>query len=241
MKHHESFSKIGGLLFDKDGTLFSYDTSWLVVNKELAMIAARGDHTFAEKILSACGMDLNTGSVIPDTLLASGTINEIALAMIEAGSTVKFVDMIKAFKDVIVRSVYVSKQITNLKVFFSRLQQRGFLLGIASNDSEDSIIKTAEHFEFLEYLNYISGCDSGYGCKPDIGMALGFCSATGLEPSQIAIIGDSNRDMDMAQSVGAGLKVAVLTGTGTHSSLSEKSDLCIKDITVLEALLPSFI
>jgi len=42
----------------------------------------------------------------------------------------------------------------------------------------------------------------------------------------------------MGHNANAGLKVAVLTGTGSRESLSAASDYCLNDITELEPLLP---
>ena len=70
-------------------------------------------------------------------------------------------------------------------------------------------------------------------------MVLGFCKATGLSPEQVAVVGDNNHDLHMGHNAGAGLKVAVLTGTGSPASLADASDHCLNDITELETVLPA--
>jgi phosphoglycolate phosphatase len=42
----------------------------------------------------------------------------------------------------------------------------------------------------------------------------------------------------MGHNAGVGLKVAVLTGTGSRETLMAASDHCLNDITELEDLLP---
>jgi phosphoglycolate phosphatase len=69
-------------------------------------------------------------------------------------------------------------------------------------------------------------------------MVLGFCRTVGIEPSAVAMVGDNNHDMHMGRNAGVGLKVAVLTGTGSRETLSAASDICLDDITLLESLLP---
>ncbi len=69
-------------------------------------------------------------------------------------------------------------------------------------------------------------------------MVLGFCKATGLKPAEVAVVGDNNHDLHMGHNAEAGLKVAVLTGTGSRESLAAASDYCLNDITELEGLLP---
>ena len=68
-------------------------------------------------------------------------------------------------------------------------------------------------------------------------MVLGFCAATGLDPHEVAVVGDNNHDLHMGRSAGVGLTVAVLTGTGSQQSLAAASDHCLNDITELETVL----
>ncbi len=117
-------------------------------------------------------------------------------------------------------------------------QARGLKLGVASSDNELSIRRTAERLGFAAFLDFVAGYDSGHGVKPGPGMLLGFCAATGLDPAQVAMVGDNKHDMHMGINAGAGLKVAVLSGTGTRETLSECADIILDDIAALEALLP---
>jgi phosphoglycolate phosphatase len=128
--------------------------------------------------------------------------------------------------------------VTDLAGFFARLHQRGFKLGVASSDNERSIRQTAERFGFARYVDYIAGYDSGFGVKPEPGMVLGFCAATGLSPDEIAMVGDNNHDLHMGLNAGAGLRIAVLTGTGSRESLAAAADHVLDDITAIETLLP---
>jgi phosphoglycolate phosphatase len=229
---------IAGLLFDKDGTLLDYDASWLPVNRQLAAIAAEGDEGLAAHLLSACGMDPLTGQIVPDSLLAAGNTRQISEGLVAAGSKVDVTELTARLDALFSHAADFSVPVTDLAGFFRRLHKRGYRLGVASSDNERSIRNTAVRFGFLDYLDYIAGYDSGHGSKPEPGMVLGFCRATGLAPSQVAIVGDNNHDMHMGRNAGAGLTVAVLTGTGSRETLRAASDYCLDDITALESLLP---
>ncbi|MGF9693243.1 HAD-IA family hydrolase [Rhizobium sp. 0TCS1.26] len=232
---------IRGLLFDKDGTILRYDESWGPVNREAARIAAAGgDSAFEERLLIACGMDPVTGRTMADSLFAAGTAAQIAAGLVEAGSPLDVATLTVALDDLFVRAADFSVAVTDLAAFFGRLRRRGYRLGVASSDNERSIRETARRFGFLEHLDFIAGYDSGHGCKPEPGMVLGFCRAVGLEPSQVAVIGDNNHDLHMAAAAGAGLKVAVLSGTGSLSTLEAAADHVLGDILGLETLLPVF-
>jgi phosphoglycolate phosphatase len=230
---------IAGILFDKDGTLLDYDASWLPVNRELASIAAQGDTALADHLLSACGMDPVTGHIVPDSLLAAGNTRQISEGLVAAGSKVDVVELTEKLDALFSHAADFSSPVTDLAAFFRRLHERGYKLGVASSDNERSIRQTARRFGFLDYVDYIAGYDSGFGTKPEPGMVLGFAKATGLAPAQIAVVGDNNHDLHMGQNAGAGLKVGVLTGTGSRESLAAASDYCLNDITELESLLPA--
>ncbi|KQV32321.1 haloacid dehalogenase [Rhizobium sp. Root1203] len=229
---------IKGILFDKDGTLLDYDESWLPVNRELARIASEGDPRLADRLLLACGMDPATGHIVPDSLLAAGNTRQIADGLVAAGSRVDAVELTIKLDELFSNAAEFSVPVTDLSAFFRRLHARGFRLGIASSDNERSIRQTAQRFGFAEFVDYVAGYDSGFGTKPEPGMVLGFCAATGLDPTEIAVVGDNNHDLHMGRNAKAGVTVAVLTGTGSRESLAAASDYCLNDITELEGLLP---
>ncbi|RDJ14740.1 HAD family hydrolase [Rhizobium grahamii] len=229
---------IKGILFDKDGTLLDYDESWLPVNRELARIAAEGDLELADRLLLACGMDPVTGHIVPDSLLAAGNTRQISEGLIAAGSKLDVIELTIKLDELFSHAAEFSVAVTDLAAFFSRLHSRGFRLGVASSDNERSIRQTAQRFGFAPFIDYVAGYDSGFGTKPEPGMVLGFCAATGLDPSEVAVVGDNNHDLHMGRNAKAGITVAVLTGTGSRESLAAASDYCLNDITELEQLLP---
>ena len=229
---------IAAILFDKDGTLLGYDASWGPVNRELAQIAAKNDPELADELLAACGMDPVSGHVKADSLLAAGNTAEIAAGLIAAGSPCDVSELTARLDRLFTEAAEKSVAVTDLKSFFARLKARGYKLGIASSDNENSIRNTAKRFGFEADLDFIAGYNSGYGTKPQPGMVLGFCNAIGLTPERVAVVGDNNHDLHMAKSAGAGLRIAVLTGTGSRESLAADSHYCFDDITGIEALLP---
>lgn len=234
----KSPAAIAAILFDKDGTLIGYDASWGPVNRELAAIASQGDVALADRLLLACGMDPVTGHVKPDSLLAAGNTVQIAEGLVSAGSPCDVVELTGRLDVLFTQAAGKSVAVTDLKAFFARLKGRGYKLGIASSDNEASIRELAKRFGFDADLDFVAGYDSGHGTKPQPGMVLGFCSAIGLPPERVVVVGDNNHDLHMGRHAGAGLCVAVLTGTGSKESLAADCDYCLDDITGLETLLP---
>jgi phosphoglycolate phosphatase len=230
-------SEIAGILFDKDGTLLDFDASWAPVNRKVALIAAAGDAALADSLLRACGMDPVTGRLVPDSLLAAGNTREIAEGLIAAGAQHDLDALVPLIDDLFAGAAELSVPVTELAPLFARLRERGLRLGIASSDNERSIRVAVRRFGIDDYVDFVAGYDSGHGSKPGPGMVLGFCAETGLKPHQVAVVGDNNHDLHMGRNAGAGLKVAVLSGTGSRQSLEEACDVLLNDITELEAVL----
>lgn len=230
-------SQIAGILFDKDGTLLDFDASWEPVNRQVSLVAAGGDAELADRLLAACGMDPISGHIVPDSLFAAGNTREIAEGLIGAGAPFDPETLVPLIDDLFAGAAEMSVPVTELQPLFARLRQRGLRLGIASSDNERSIRVTVRRFGIDDYVDFVAGYDSGHGAKPGPGMVLGFCAETGLAPHQVAVVGDSNHDLHMGRNAGAGLKVAVLSGTGSRQSLEEACDIILNDITELEAVL----
>lgn len=222
-----------GILFDKDGTLLDFDESWGHVNRRVAMIASAGDMVLADRMLLACGMDPLTGDIRPDSLFAAANTREIGAALVDIGSPIEFEALVEALDELFAQASEQSVPVADLASLFGSLKEAGFAIGIASSDNERSIRRIVERFGLAWHVDYVAGYDSGYGAKPGPGMVEGFCRATGLAPAQIAVVGDSNHDMHMGAAAGAGLKIAVLSGTGSRTTLEAAADCCLNDITEL--------
>lgn len=229
----EQFAAIGGILFDKDGTLLDFDESWGPVNRKVALMASGEDAALAAALLRACGMEPDSGHITPDSLLAAGNTREIAAGFVAAGSPYSVDWLVPRIDAMFAGAAEESVPVTDLAALFSTLHGHGLKLGIASSDNELSIRRIVERFGLGVYVDFIAGYDSGHGTKPQPGMVLGFCQTTGLDPARVAVVGDNNHDLHMGHNAGAGLKIGVLSGTGSRESLAAHSDLMLDDVSHL--------
>lgn len=228
---------IRGLLFDKDGTLLDYAASWPPINREAGLLAADGDATLAAQLLRAVGADPESGEAAADSLMAAGNTEELARTWRGAGSPLGHDRLVGALDALFLGAVPRMVPVCDLSELFAALRGRDLKLGIASSDNHAAVLATAEHFGIASHLDFACGYDSGHGAKPQAGMALAFCEATGLSPHEIAVVGDNSHDMEMGRAAGAGLRIAVLTGTGTRETLGPISDLCLHSVAELETAL----
>lgn len=229
--------EIKGVLFDKDGTLIDFNRTWLPVYQRAAeMLAIRaGKPGQGEKLMVAGGYVASDKSWVPDSLLASGSNEQIYRFWLDE------LDSSHLVNDSVLRQEYTevfhlkhngyASVLEDLDGFLANLQTRGLKLGVATMDDEASAVQTLEQMGCRQRFDFVCGADSGYGVKPDPGMIEAFARAAGLEPNLTMMVGDSPRDLRMGRSAGAGLTVGVLTGATRAEHLLPFADLIYDDIS----------
>lgn len=229
---------IRGILFDKDGTLLDYRKTWVPINREAALFAAGGDTTLADELLRHGGHDPATDRVASGSVLAVGSHDEIAAAFAAKlgartpASLAKKIELI--FRE---GGAKHSVLIEGVREVITDLRRRGYRLGVATNDSVGGLHASLGSHELLDRFDFLAGCDSGFGIKPEPGMVLAFCQSTRLLPSAVAIVGDAVHDLEMGRRAGVGLKVGVLNGTAAREDLAPHADALIGTVAEIATCL----
>jgi phosphoglycolate phosphatase len=225
---------IKGILFDKDGTLLDYGRTWVPINKEVALYAARGDRALAADLLRLHGQDPDTDAVTPNSVLAAGSIYDIAEAFAGYLGPRTPLDLTAAI-DRIYGDAGAKHAIPveGAERTLAELKRRGFKLGVATNDSEGGLAASLSRSGLLALFDFTVGCDSGFGTKPDPRMVYAFCAAVAVKPAEVAMVGDSVADLVMGRAASVGLTVGVLGGTGAREDLADTADLILAGVTEL--------
>jgi phosphoglycolate phosphatase len=229
---------IRAVLFDKDGTLFDFFGTWVPAYEIMAARLADGDAALAPKLLEAAGHDPATGRVKPRSLLAGGTNGQIAAvwAGILGRSDVAALEA-ELNRFFLAHGSSSAKPVTDLPALFRRLKARGLGLGLATMDSHAAAEAAIAAFGLTGLLDFFTGYDTGHGAKPGPGMVEGFCRAIGVPVENVAVVGDTLHDIEMARAAGAGLAVGVLTGATAREVLEPHADHVLASIAELEQLL----
>jgi len=227
---------IRAVLFDKDGTLLDYHRTWGPINLAAAELAAAGDAALAERLLHVGGMDRESMITRAGSLLAAAHTREIAEAWVAAGSPLSPSELSARLDALFTASATGSVPVGDLDALFTALTGMGLRLGIASSDNEASIRLMLSHLDLAHHMAFVTGYDSGNGVKPGPGMVLACARAFSISPAEIAVVGDNTHDIDMARSAGAGLAIAVLSGTGGSDDLA-MADVRLADVMELPAFL----
>jgi phosphoglycolate phosphatase len=225
-----------GILFDKDGTIVDYWRTWVPINRKAALYAAGGDPTLADHLLRLGGHDPATDRVLPGTPLAAGDFYDIAEAFAAHPGIGSAAELVAGIERIFVRGgAQHSALVCGARETLAELKRREFRLGLATNDSAAGLEASLAQHGILDLFDFAAGCDSGYGSKPDPGMALAFCEAVGILPQQAAMIGDAGHDLAMGRAAAFGLNVGVLSGTSGREDLEPYADLILKSVNDMPA------
>lgn len=227
---------IRGILFDKDGTLIDYERTWVPIHRDVATYAAGGNAALAAELLRRFGQDPETDAVTPGSVLAAGSIYDIADAFAGYLGPRTPPDLAAGIDRVYSEGGAThAVLIAGVHEALHELRRRGFRLGVATNDSIGGLEASLGRQNILALLDFAAGCDSGYGAKPGPGMALAFCEAVGIAPGEAAMVGDAVHDLAMGRAAGFGLNIGVLSGTSRREDLEGFADLILDSINDMPA------
>ena len=232
---------LGGVLFDKDGTLIDFHQTWLPAYQSAAsLVADWGDEAVdVRRLLVAGGFNAQSGRFDPGSVLACGSGREIA--QLWADMVCQPLERVRRCIEAEFGRVAADAPVAavDLPVLLTALRDRGLQLGVATMDSEALAHQTLATLGVRDSFDFVCGYDSGYGEKPGPGMVEAFCASTGLCTAQVMVVGDTSHDMCMGRAAGVAYNVGVLTGASTVEDLKPFADTVLNDIGELITLLES--
>lgn len=231
---------IKGILFDKDGTLIDANATWIPIYLQVFMELFETDLAGAEERLSRVGYDKATGRMIAGSVIAGGTTRQLVdvlwpgLTEAEAAGKVHRFD--HGYRDLVSHHLV---PLMPLEPIMAELRGMGMKLGIATNDIHLSARAHMTQVGVVEHFEDIIGADTVPVPKPAGNMIRRFAEITGLQPSEIAMVGDNHHDMEEARNGGAGLAIAVLSGNAAHEDIAHLADYTLASVAELPALFRS--
>lgn len=215
-----------GILFDKDGTLFDFNATWVAWVETLIGRWAADDVALAAALAGAVGFDRGARAFHPSSVVIAGTPYDVAevIAPVLGVAPGTLVDRLNAES-----AAAPMAEAVPLRPLLERLRGHGLRLGVATNDGEAPARAHLAAAGVEELFDFIAGSDSGHGGKPAPGMCLGFAAATGLAPARVVMVGDSTHDLHAGRAAGM-QTVGVLTGLAGAATLGPLADAVLPDI-----------
>lgn len=226
----KSAMPIAALLFDKDGTLISFEKTWGPALLDVMHAMSAGNALHFAQLVEINHFDVASLRFLPTSPLIAGSSATYGpdwarvLGRSDLGGVKDELDA----RFHLAGLAHLSPLGDPAQVL-SRLAARGLRLGIATNDSERAARAQAQALGLVPVLDFIAGYDSGHGSKPGPGMVHAFAHQCGCHVGEVAMIGDSLHDLHAARSAGA-LAVAVLTGPASRADLAPHADVVLAGI-----------
>lgn len=233
---------IKGILFDKDGTLMDFNSIWIPVAEALIEelveeLGINKSSYFKEKLLKSLGVCC--GKVEPMGILAWGTVNDIACQLnkvLHEESIEK--ELLQNIEGIIENKISrlsrekinLVRPIGDLEKFFERLKSLGIFIGLATSDTYESTRLCLKNLKIEECFDFIGADDGMSEAKPNPDLLNKFCRACDIKPEEVAVVGDSEVDIELAANGNAALAIAVLSGTNGLDTISRKADFILTTV-----------
>ena len=242
----ERIKGIRGILFDKDGTLIDFKSLWIPLAFELiSKLTGETGLTQGQKavLLDRIGLR-EDGGLLPEGIYTAGTLEDVAQVLYghmgELG--LGFTDF-ETFAGTLKSetNAYMAanrngiRTIGNVGDTLAAFREKGMTLGVSTSDFKESTVLCLEETGLMKYFHYIGCPGNGKRPKPSGDILFDFCDRFGLEPEEIAVVGDTSTDIAFASGNSAGLSVGVLSGAGDRGSLSA-ADVLLGDVNELAGL-----
>ncbi|KYH38526.1 MAG: haloacid dehalogenase [Candidatus Hecatellales archaeon B24] len=123
----------------------------------------------------------------------------------------------------------------------AEVKRRGYLCGVASSNKRERIKRILTRFNIISYMDAVVGYDEVEKGKPHPDMLLELARRLRVQPSQMAYVGDSFYDVEMARRAG-GVSILIPSGLPYEAqggNLKAEPDYMVKSIKEILSLLPA--
>ena len=223
---------IRGVIFDKDGTLFDFQSTWGIWTAQVLARIAGSDEALLQQLAEALGYDTQTRRVQPGSVIVAATPMDIAAVVkdcIPALSQTQICDWLneeaKTAPQVLV---------TDLHRLTAELRRINLGLCVMTNDAETPARAHLASVQALDLFDFVIGSDSGFGAKPQAAPLLALADKMEIPAAACVMVGDSTHDLRAGRAAGM-RAVAVLTGLAEVEELAPLADAVLPDVSHLPA------
>jgi phosphoglycolate phosphatase len=209
---------VDAVAFDKDGTLIDLDATWGPLAAAWVHGVAGGDAVLAASAAHHLGLDLSGPRLVPDSIFAAGTIDQIrtetALLLASHGHVADDVERAVqlAAESVMALGPVAPVPLADLPTLFGRLTDAGAPCAIVTSDDRASTVHLVSELGISTLVAAIVGGDETPRPKPFPDALELAAERLGVATRRLLMVGDSLTDQGAARSAGCPF-VAVGRGT----------------------------
>lgn len=233
-----------GFLFDKDGTLVTFDHWRAVMAERARRIAAALGLTEHEHAALRRFMGLDparpedaTGGLIPVPRADAEEATALYLARDGKGEEMRSL-VARAFREVdeaFPFELYL-RPTPGAEEGLRAIRRAGGRTAIVTHDASAAAQRHLAALGWTELLDAVIGLEMCAERKPSPGPLLAACRALRLAPRETVMVGDTASDLAAGRAAGCQLTVGVLTGLGKEEDLAPIADVVLPDLTAVEFL-----
>jgi len=238
--------RIKGIIFDKDGTLFSYAVVWGPVVRNVADFLLKTVNTrkpkrvVREELYELIGCD-DRGNTYPKGVvfnhqkLVSAFFRILRFTIGNRIGIKRYLFVHRILKEPARRIETKLRQMdfSDVKELCDRLVSSGIVIGLVTNDTTASTRTCLECMGIENDVDFLRTKESNCHGKPSPQAIRQFCTMYGLDSSEVAVVGDTLLDAEFARRGKAGYVVSVLTGGGDRKELERVSDAVYSSVADL--------
>ncbi len=228
-------------LFDKDGTLLTYDHWQRVMVERARRLALRlGLPTRQAEELATFlhGNGQGWGLIhLPRPDAEKATVDYLAKLVQAPAHTLE--DLVQSvFKEVDQDFPFEQhlQPTPGAAELLRRIRQVGGRVGIVTHDTAEAAWRHVRALGWRELVDVVVGLDVCAMRKPAAEPVLQACASLGVPPARAAMVGDLPIDLQAGRAAGCGWTVGVLTGLGTESDLAPFADAIVEDLQGVDPL-----
>ena len=223
---------IRGVIFDKDGTLFDFQSTWGIWTSQVLVRIAGSDGLLLEQLARSLGYDTKTRRVLPGSVIVAGTPMEIATVINSQIPTMCQSQICDWLNEEAETAPQVL--VTDLHRLTGELRRRDLGLCVMTNDAEIPARAHLASVQALDLFDFVIGSDSGFGAKPQAAPLLALADKMDIPAAACVMVGDSTHDLHAGRAAGM-RTVAVLTGLAEAAELAPLADAVLPDVSHLSA------
>jgi phosphoglycolate phosphatase-like HAD superfamily hydrolase len=235
MTIHPALDGIDLVVFDKDGTLISFEAMWGGwIRRLVARLEDVTRRPLAGDVYAAIGFDPVAGAVLPGGPLAIDTMGRIEERV---GAVLRrWCPSVPAARRALAEAwfepdpVDLAVPLADLSGLFEALRTSGRTIAVATTDDRAPTEATLAALGLESAVRALLCGDDDGPIKPEPEAFAALCARAGNPVERSAMVGDTPADLVMARGAGVGKTIGVLSGVGGSADLGPHADLILGSV-----------